>query len=149
MLGSGSGSGCGNLKKEPSLLPSSYVTGVTDTDVHSECLPLEILEMADDNIQRLTRIEAGQGFLCESMKELQWTLKELQLATLKVAAQEERQVQLRIEVDALWKKVDRLNECQSKCPIQNLKTQVGWIWVFLSGLALGLTMLFVTRVVPS
>ncbi len=102
--------------------------------------------MADDNVQRLTRIEAGQGFLCDSMKDLQQGMRELQLAMLKVTAQEEKQLQLRIEVDAIWKKLDKLVDCQSRCPINNLKTQVGWIWVFLSGLALGLTMLFITRI---
>ena len=118
------------------------------TVVPCDCLSGGDFEMADDNIQRLTRIEAGQGFLCDSMKELQWSMKELQLAMLKVAAQEERQVQLRIEVDALWKTVDKVKECQSRCPIESLKTQVGLIWVFLSGLALGLSMMFITRITP-
>jgi hypothetical protein len=100
----------------------------------------------DDSIQRLTRIETGQGFLHDSMKDLQQSMKDLQLATLRVTTQEERQLQLRIEVDAIWKRVDALKECQGHCPIDNLKTQVGWIWVFLSGLALALTVLFINRV---
>ena len=106
------------------------------------------IDMADDNIARLSRIEAGQGYICQSMKDLQQSMKDLQLALLKVSAQEEKQIQLRIEVDVLWKKIDKVWEVQNKCPIHNLRTQVGWIWVFLSGLALGLTMLFITRITP-
>jgi hypothetical protein len=100
------------------------------------------LDMASENeiIERLARIEAGQDFLCQSMKELQFAL-------LKVSIQEEKQTQLRIEVDALWKKVDKIGEAQNKCPIRNLQTQVSWMWVFLSGLLLGLTMLFVNQVI--
>jgi hypothetical protein len=103
------------------------------------------IDMADDNIARLSRIEAGQGYICQSMKDLQQSMKDIQLALLKVSAQEERQTQLRIEVDALWKKTDKIWEAQNRCPIYNLRTQVGWIWVFLSGLALGLTMLFISK----
>ena len=98
--------------------------------------------MADEIIERLARIEAGQEHLSNSMKDLQ-------LSLCKVTVQEEKQIQLRIEVDAMWKKVDGLSREHDRCPIGNLKTQVGWIWVFLSGLALGLAMLAINRLVQS
>jgi hypothetical protein len=97
-------------------------------------------KMANEVIERLARIEAGQDFLCQSIKELH-------VAFCKVSIQEEKQVQLRTEVNAIWKKLDHVAKEQDKCPITNLKTQVGWIWIFLSSLALLLTGLFINQIV--
>ena len=94
--------------------------------------------MADEILERLARIEAGQEHLVQAMRLLQVSFD-------KVAVQETKQIQLRLEVDAMWRKVDKLTSQQDKCPITNLKTQVGWIWVFLSSLALGLVMMFINR----
>lgn len=96
--------------------------------------------MADEIIERLARIEAGQDFLCQAMKDLQ-------VALCKVSIQEEKQIQLRLEVNAMWKKIDLVEKEQDKCPINNLRTQVNWIWVFLTSLALLLTGLFINQVV--
>lgn len=98
--------------------------------------------MADEIIERLARIEAGQEYLGKTMGLIQMSLG-------KVTVQEEKQIQLRLEVDAMWRKVDKLTREQDRCPINNLRTQVGWIWVFLSGLALGLAMLAINRLVQS
>jgi hypothetical protein len=136
-----------NACKQP-LPDSGLELNCSDKIVNMENQKSGGIDMADDNIARLSRIEAGQGYICQSMKDLQQSMKDLQLALLKVSAQEEKQIQLRIEVDVLWKKIDKVWEYQNKCPIDNLKTQVGWIWVFLSSLALGLTMLFITRITP-
>lgn len=98
-------------------------------------------EMVDDEIlQRLTRIEAGQQFLCKSMKDIQ---KALCMASI----QEEKTQQLRVEVDAMWKKVDRIGDQQKTCPIISVQGQVNKLWIFLSGLAGGLALLFLNTII--
>lgn len=94
----------------------------------------------EEIVIKLTRIEAGQKHLCQ-------IIDGLNKAMAKVSVQEERQINFQSRLDAAWNKIDVLKETHDKCPICNLQTQVGWIWVFLSSLALGLTMLFVTGVI--
>lgn len=90
----------------------------------------------EEIVTKLARIEAGQ-------EHLSIGLIELNKAIAKVQVQEERQVTMKSRIDAAWVKLDTLKEAHDKCQIQNIKTQVGWIWVFLSSLALGLTLMFV------
>lgn len=93
-----------------------------------------------DIVVKLSKIEAGQEYLCRNISEMNKALA-------KISVQEERQINMQASLDAAWIKIDALRTGHDRCPIANLKTQVNWIWVFLSGLALGLTMLFVTGVV--
>jgi len=94
----------------------------------------------EEIVVKLTRIEVGQEHLCAG-------LAELNKAVSKISVQEERQVTMQTRLDAAWIKIDALKTAHDRCPVENLKTQVNWIWVFLSGLALGLTSLFINRVV--
>lgn len=93
----------------------------------------------EEIVIKLARIEEGQKFLCDG-------LQNINVAINRIAVQEERQVTLQSQVEAAWKKIDRLKEAQDKCPIQNLCTQVHWVWVFLSGCAVGLVLLFIGRI---
>jgi hypothetical protein len=90
----------------------------------------------EDIVIKLTRIESGQHHLFES-------LSSINKAIAKISVQEERIITLKARVDAAWLKIDTMKEAHDKCPIKNLQTQVGWIWIFLSGLALGLALMFI------
>lgn len=114
-----------------------------DQDVR-ECTPATCLGISskthEEIVVKLSKIETGQEYLLRGFEELNKGLA-------KISVQEERQINMQTRLDAAWVKIDMMKSSHDKCPIDNLKTQVNWIWVFLSGLALGLTMMFIHGVV--
>lgn len=91
----------------------------------------------EEIVIKLTKIEVGQEHLFNG-------LVSLNAAVSKISVQEERQITMQLRLDAAWNRLDALKTAHDKCPVENVKTQVGWIWVFLSGLGLGLAMLFIS-----
>ena len=111
-----------------------------------ECTPATCMGISskthEEIVIKLSKIETGQEYLLRGFQELNKGLA-------KISVQEERQINMQNRLDAAWLKIDTIKSGHDKCPIDNLKTQVNWMWVFLSSLALGLTMMFVHGVVKS
>ena len=93
------------------------------------------LQAHEEIVVKLTKIEVGQEHLCAG-------LAALNKAVAKISVQEERQTTMQVKLDAACIKIEGLKSAYDRCPISNLKTQVGWIWVFLSSLGVGLALLF-------
>ena len=94
--------------------------------------------MSNDIIERLARIEAGQDHLCRAIN----TLRD---AMTRVSVQEEKQTQLRIEIDAMKIKAEKLCSNQNQCLIQTVHLQVKWIWKMIILLAAGLVILWILK----
>lgn len=95
--------------------------------------------MSNDIIERLARIEAGQDHLCRAIN----TLRD---AMTRVSVQEEKQTQLRIEIDAMKIKAERLCSNQNQCLIGTVHLQVKWIWKMIIILAVGLAALWIVKI---